>query len=404
MEAKRVVVERNRAAVAGVLRKMRFSAWVLAFTCACRVETGRDAEEKSETAAVTMPGAPATPAADRAPVPSVATPAPVWSARPRPERMRGDVAVRANAECEACHAAEARAWRSSHHRSAFVDRAFQRALSAEPSGFCRGCHAPEADPRVATAQAAHDIGVGCVSCHLDAAGAVLAVPRDGTDDTRAPHAIVRAPEMASEQACAGCHEFSFPGDPRQSDDAFMQTTVREHGRSPSSSRACAACHMPSVDGRRDHGFANVRDPAWLRDALTVEVARGEGDAITITLAQKLAGHAFPTGDLFRRLEVGAVYEGGGKTSRDADHLARHFVLEEGVFGRKLELDDRLAFEPAIVELHLAGLDAPAAGAQVRWWVKLQRVATPGRGKQPEHAIVESEVTLFEGTLRPEVKP
>ena len=50
------------------------------------------------------------------------------------------------------------------------------------------------------------------------------------------------------------------------------------------------------------------DDALLRDAITVEArAVGEGDTVRLTLAMRTnaAGHAVPTGDVFRRLEVRA---------------------------------------------------------------------------------------------------
>ncbi|MFY0531589.1 multiheme c-type cytochrome [Nannocystis pusilla] len=53
-----------------------------------------------------------------------------------------------NDACEACHEVEAAQWRGSQHQTAYTEREFQRALAHEPMPFCRGCHAPEADPRL----------------------------------------------------------------------------------------------------------------------------------------------------------------------------------------------------------------------------------------------------------------
>src|SRR5262249_59290492 len=110
------------------------------------------------------------------------------------------------------------------------------------------------------------------------------------------------------------------------DGSFRQTTVREPRRSPAAEIACAGCHMPAVSGRRSHAFTESRDPAWLGDRLRVTAARAEGGRVRVTLVQASPGHGFPTGDLFRRLEVGCELrdEDGKVVSRDVRYLARRF--------------------------------------------------------------------------------
>ena len=67
---------------------------------------------------------------------------------PGPARGRGRPGAAAvNALCEGCHEEVAREWRGSLHRRAYVDRSFAESLAREPDPFCRGCHAPEADPQ-----------------------------------------------------------------------------------------------------------------------------------------------------------------------------------------------------------------------------------------------------------------
>src|ERR1700727_480519 len=68
---------------------------------------------------------------------------------PFPAPARGPVAsgrAERNATCEGCHAEIAAEWRASMHHHAFDDPQFARPLAIEPLPFCRGCHAPEADP------------------------------------------------------------------------------------------------------------------------------------------------------------------------------------------------------------------------------------------------------------------
>jgi hypothetical protein len=156
--------------------------------------------------------------------------------------------------------------------------------------------------------------------------------------------------------------------------------------------------MPVRDGRRSHAFAETRDPEWLRSKLSAVAAR-HGDHVRITLEQTSPGHGFPTGDLFRRLEVGiAVVDAKGTTvSRERRYLARHFVAEPGSVGRRLIRDDRVFEEPVTVELPVAAA-AGSAIARIEWWVTYQRVLTPGTGRQPETAVIESEVPLHEEQL------
>lgn len=332
---------------------------------------------------------------------------------PRPYRKRLGAAVSLDASCVGCHERQAAEWRGSLHRRASLDPAYQTALAVEPSPFCRGCHAPEADPTVAAPTAASALGVACVTCHVTEEGYVLAAAApDGeaatggdepheppTHSFEAPHPVRRSVDFARTGACAGCHEFPFPGSGGVDDRHFMQTTVREHDRSPARDRACADCHMPLVDGARSHAFAQTRDPAWLAKNLEAS-AEQSGDSVRITLAQPAPGHGFPTGDLFRRLEVGCELRGaGGRVlARDVRYLARHFQILPGSPSRQLVRDDRVGSEPAVVDLELAPAAPVPTSARLSWWVTYQRVATVGAGTDPAAARIESEVRLHSGVL------
>jgi hypothetical protein len=340
--------------------------------------------------------APAAPAVTAAPSSEASEPAAEDDAMPGPLRARLGVAVALEAACAGCHEEVAAEHRGSRHRQASTNAAYRAALALEPSAFCRGCHAPEADPRKAPPPAVSRLGVGCVTCHVTEEGVVLAAPRAGAAED-APHPLRRSVDFARTGGCAGCHEFRFPAMPGDDDAAFMQTTVREHRRSSSAGRACASCHMPLREGRRSHAFSEVRDPAFLRESLRATAERTRG-GVRVTLAQRDPGHAFPTGDLFRRLEVGAEVrtEDGEVVGREVRHLARHFLLLPGRPERVLVGDDRVFDAPAAVDLPLPA--PPPGPAVVRWWVSYQRVATVGTGTGPEGARIESEVTLHSGDL------
>jgi ribosomal protein S18 acetylase RimI-like enzyme len=320
---------------------------------------------------------------------------------PGPHRGRLGAAVALNATCESCHHAEAAEWRRSLHRQSNTNAAYRAAFAVEPSSFCRGCHAPEADPNPTKTppRAVSELGVGCVTCHVTEEGFVLAAPSSRGD---APHPLRRSVEFARAGACTGCHEFRFPGALGGDDDDgyFMQTTAREHQRSPGADRACADCHMPLLEGRRSHAFAEVRDPAWLRENLTASASLSDDNRVRVTLTQRDPGHAFPTGDLFRRLEVGLeVRDKGGKViERETRHLARHFELVPGRSGRLLVRDDRVFAEPSVIEIALSPAPPERRPAVISWWVSLQRVATVGTGQNPEGAKIESTVRLHSGVL------
>ena len=268
---------------------------------------------------------------------------------PGPYRGRLGAAVALNATCVSCHTHEAEEWRASRHREAYSSAAFQEALRIEPIAFCRGCHAPESDPASAPSQPVADLGVGCVTCHVAEEGVVLGAASSAADSSAgaspAPHPVRRSLAFARTGGCAACHEFRSLVAPRHDDDDgnFMQTTVREHQRSPAAETACAACHMPVVSGRRSHAFASSRDPAWLADRLRATATHTEGGRVRVTLVQASPGHGFPTGDLFRRLEVGCELrdDGGKVVSRDVKYLARRFAIVPGTPGRQLVADDRV---------------------------------------------------------------
>lgn len=315
---------------------------------------------------------------------------------PTPGRGRLEAAVVSNAECEHCHASEAREWRASLHARANEEPTYRRAFELEPLPFCRRCHAPEAVPTEQESAAVSALGVGCVTCHVTGDG-VLAAPRDDAHAVRAPHAITRDPRFGGVQACASCHEFSFPTAPPRHpprDAELMQSTVREHAASPANERSCADCHMPrGSGGRRSHAFAASRVPAIVQSAATVEARRTGPSRVQVTVSPTNPGHAFPTGDLFRRLEVLAEASGpdGIVLGRDVRYLTRHFVPRRGGVGRQLLADDRPRSEPVVVELDVG------VAADIAWRVAYQRVEHP-REVDDEAAKLDGEIVLGGGLL------
>ena len=348
-----------------------------------------------------------------------ASPSPSTSASPGPRSSRGhslpppssfyaaldhgfDRAV-ANAECEGCHADVAAEWRASLHRESYRDPSFLASFALEPVSFCRNCHAPELDPKVPLLTAgrpttlegfAADDGIACVTCHLPSAGATGVT----TAAMPAGHRPVVPEARTDEVACGGCHQFPFADGIARTRTEWMQATMIEHARSASPDVSCRTCHMPRVDGHASHRFAASRDEAMIRRAARVTVERA-GDVVTVTLSSGDAGHAFPTGDLLRRLSITAFAgDPAHPQVRRTVFLARHFEDEQelpGIVVRVVRIDDRLGFlgpESRVVRLTLAG----AGTLPVHFRVAYQRVQHLGAGELD--AEVAGEIVLSQGDL------
>ena len=184
----------------------------------------------------------------------------------------------------------------------------------------------------------------------------------------------------------------------------MQATVSEHAKSETRT-SCASCHMPLTEGgaaHRSHAFAGGHDAALVRNAVTVSAERSPQGA-RITLTPRDVGHAFPTGDLFRRVEVSAEAVGPEwqVVASASRYLARHWQRQPSPFGvvlRSATRDDRPRGAPLVIELELgrAALDLP-----IDWRVVYQRVEHP-RSEREQDASVEGEIEIMSGTL--EKKP
>lgn len=209
--------------------------------------------------------------------------------------------------CARCHEEIAAEWRASLHHRSFQNAYFLRSHALEPTPFCRKCHAPSADPSSPPPPEARELGIGCTACHVVPAGIV------GTKGApRGPggHEVIGDPRLGSSLACGGCHDFPFPALPGQPAGP-MQDTLGEHRRSAYASTPCQGCHMPLVPSKkggshRAHGFKVQEDKAMLARGVSVKVALLGPGEVRLMLAPGAIGHAFPTGDLFRQVELRAI--------------------------------------------------------------------------------------------------
>lgn len=323
--------------------------------------------------------------------------------RPTQRGPSVDAELLEDAACMRCHPHETAQWRGSPHQSSYAESTFQAAIAREPRAYCRACHAPLSDRGVTVDAEAAALGVACTSCHVRD-GSVLA-STTGTGTAVAPHPITRSAALDGVDGCAGCHEFPFPDTALRDRPLAMQRTVSEHAASPFAAVSCGGCHMPrGEDGRRSHAFVASRDPQLVRAAVDVEAVRLGPTRVSITLRAADVGHAFPTGDLLRRVEVGAVAvrsDAEGPAARR--FLARHFgdrVQSSGARVRIEIADDRVPAGGArVVELEVPESD----GHRVRWWVEYQRVAHQ-RSHDEATAAVDGGITVAGGILETEPTP
>lgn len=212
-------------------------------------------------------------------------------------------------DCAACHAEIATEWRQSLHSRSWTDPFFQKAYVAEPVAFCRNCHAPAVNPLKFSANAAND-GISCAVCHVRA-GVVFGSKGRAADGVG--HAVVASRDFGSAGFCGGCHQFGFLTNALSTQARFetadpQQDTFAEWSQSPHSAagRDCRSCHMPQRKSGAGFGHSHRflgADPVLLAQAVTLTVvaqATQTGTTAQICLKAQWAGHAFPTGDLFRR--------------------------------------------------------------------------------------------------------
>ncbi|MEZ4338173.1 MAG: cytochrome c3 family protein [Sandaracinaceae bacterium] len=255
-------------------------------------------------------------------------------------------------DCRGCHDAEWQGFLRSRHRAAFTGALFQEEWGADHDAFCLPCHAPNVreDAWVEPTRAA--AGVDCVACHVEA-GVVRATEVSG----RAPHPSRVDPSLGSAALCATCHQIGFPGQ----DDLPLQNTVAEWRAAGEPAGACQTCHMPGRDGGARHDFVGGHDSSLLARALRVEVSRAPG-RVRVSIENEGAGHAVPTGDVFRRLVVRAWPVGRPLVARERE-LGRHLVREGGRW--RSVRDDRVPAGGRRVVL----LEVPGDGP-VEWSIEL----------------------------------
>jgi hypothetical protein len=149
----------------------------------------------------------------------------------------------------------------------------------------------------------------------------------------------------------------------------------------------------------DHGFAVVGQPQMLRAAVTIAATRPEPGRVVIELSPRLVGHAFPTGDLFRRVVIELHADDDGQAWSTQRVLEREFVGQRVGDGQiiKVEREDSrvgIGRGPRIVELELP---AELHGRPLRWVLVYERALEAASGSQ-RHADIWDRTAFAEGRL------
>jgi len=379
--------------------------------------------------------------------PRLVLPPPFASAPTAPgpaPRLRTFDPVAVNAGCEGCHSEIAREWRSSLHREAYTHPVYQAQLQKEPAAFCNPCHAPETPlPSAAMEAPPGDtslsgvdmdtplsddaprappphvepaptdlLGVGCVTCHvlgdqIWASPTPLPAGQDNPSPPGAPaHPVYRTANLTSSVACAACHEFPFPDARPRSSPLLMQSTITEHAASAFADQSCASCHMPDAPGgprgrHKDHTFSASRNEALVRSAVLIEERPIEDNTLTLVLRPGRVGHAFPTGDMLRRiaLTIDVLGPGGTLLQQKTQYLARHFRLSStpgSPLHRSVVRDDRPSAQTAPLTLRHK-LVRPPPGGRVHYVLRYERVADP-TGTPDSPPVVDGAIVLAERTF------
>jgi len=269
-------------------------------------------------------------------------------------------------KCGECHVDIYAMWRQSFHSQAMTDATFLGAFQdprvwerERARAHCIQCHAPTLhyDPKLDLSSDVVQEGVTCDFCHSvqkmapDNQAKPFVVElgrlkRGPLKDSQSPVHETRQAELFENGAlCGGCHEMSN----------LLNTPVittysewRDGYYGKKGTAACPDCHMPLSAGTTVtsslvktkrminlHSFPGGQSRVQLHDALELSLlheTRQYGTMkVKLGLTNSGVGHAIPTGNPLRKIEVEFRAEGSfGKLLHEAKvELAKHFGDKSG---------------------------------------------------------------------------
>ena len=228
-----------------------------------------------------------------------------------------------NTYCGSCHQTEYKQWQQSRHAISASNENFQLECLLPAHGrrqFCVNCHAPrnpglsafppaeptDLDEAFRSSQPWVSQGVDCLTCHVRD-GKVLATTL--TEKGQRAHPMRLAPELATSEFCAGCHQFGFKpwdfpdgfnGDLQQASfEEFLDVRAKGQGEA-----RCHDCHLPDGDHRMRGGYS----AEMLEQAVWLELAAQWRDDfrnvhISVVVEGGHVGHRIPGGEHFRYLTL-----------------------------------------------------------------------------------------------------
>jgi len=264
--------------------------------------------------------------------------------------------------CGQCHQQVYEQWQDSMHAQSTalqdpIHGAFYQGVIGNPKledikkngkyPVCLQCHAPTAAKEGKTkldSLAVYQEGVNCITCHTltkfkgtkkAGGGLRLGISAYEYSDTKlqgpsvdkvhpsvdgsnqsAPVEMQGNPTLLkTNNACLGCHE------QRNNSNKVPLCQTGSEIASVNNAADCQSCHMPVVNGKRDHSMLGGHSKEMVTQGVLLSLASKSKQQVVVTLENKLP-HNFPTGAPFRNVFLRiTAYDAAGKVawSNTASH-------------------------------------------------------------------------------------
>lgn len=224
-----------------------------------------------------------------------------------------------SAGCKSCHETIYKNWYSSRHRVAFTNELYQEAHKREPSAWCLNCHSPFLKPGGDSSKIEDRVlseeGVSCITCHVRNGKIITSeISNVEKNSPKNLHQYEFRKDMSESEYCSKCHDFPYPIDETVSKSEvlfsknWMQSTYQEWKQSShSKTETCQDCHL-EAGSRSSHSFWGGHSPDKLKESFSLSIQKLEGTMYDFEIRSEFIGHSFPTGDVFRTIEV-EVFDG-----------------------------------------------------------------------------------------------
>lgn len=209
-------------------------------------------------------------------------------------------------QCKNCHKKEFDEWSFSMHKKSYSNFFFKEALKEEPRLWCLNCHAPFHELKeISNLKEDENLseGIGCTICHVKD-GEIFG-KRNRIDLKE--HKVLEDKSLKNGELCKNCHEFNFTETHEPSirySNFPMQTTFSEFKEFQNVHKkdSCNSCHLKNSL----HDFSGPNDKIFLKKNVLMDfnlIKENENYILKVKIKIPKIGHAFPTGDLFRSVNI-----------------------------------------------------------------------------------------------------